>query len=300
MRAVHLVWLAAAGCGHVGFDLESEPEPQPIAPTCPALAGGWTLEPPVLVPELSSPATDREVYLAADGLTAYVSNITTDFWQSYQSSRSTPAASWQPLTPTPWVDATFPNVTRVAITADGLEAFAAAAPTQIEDDDLWITSRPTPGMAFGPWTRLDTLSTPACDVDPYPSDDGLRLYFVVQDTSVSRLMVAERPTRDAPFGAATPVPGIVDDHADNPAVTPDSLMLLYSSHPTANAGPGDIMIAVRSSPAEPFGAPQPLPVVNGTADDTEADLWGCELYFASDRAGASGELDIYRSRVVSR
>jgi hypothetical protein len=66
------------------------------------------------------------------------------------------------------------------------------------------------------------VSTPDSDVDVYPTDDALRLYFATQPagSDASTLVVAERATRDAPFGAAVPVPGISDDHADNPASRP--------------------------------------------------------------------------------
>ena len=145
-RVVAAVWLGTTACGRVGFDpvAASDAGVQRIAPTCPTLAGAWTLEPPVLVPQLSSPTMDREPYLTADGLTAYVANLTTNMFRSYHATRVTTDASWGALTTTDWVNAQLSQATRVAITADGLEAFVAATNPS---SDLWVASRSSTALA---------------------------------------------------------------------------------------------------------------------------------------------------------
>jgi hypothetical protein len=75
----------------------------------------------VLVPELSSPADDREPYITDNGLDAYVSNLTTDAWRSYHTTRTASDASWQPLADA-WADALFASVTRVTVTAESHRA----------------------------------------------------------------------------------------------------------------------------------------------------------------------------------
>jgi hypothetical protein len=57
---------------------------------------------------------------------------------------------------------------------------------------------------------------------------------------------------------------------------------------------------VRASPDEPFSEPSLAPVIDSPELDSEPFVTpdGCELFFASTRAGGKGSYDLYRSQYV--
>jgi len=64
------------------------------------------------------------------------------------------------------------------------------------------------------------------------------------------------------------------------------------------AGAGNLWYATRASAAVDFGPPQLVPSVNSDLDDGDPVLSadGCELYFASNRAG---KYHLFRVRVMN-
>jgi hypothetical protein len=80
---------------------------------------------------------------------------------------------------------------------------------------------------------------------------------------------------------------------DNPSLTADLLEIFFTSE--RNGGPADLFVAERSDRGEPFGAVQHLPSLSAAGVETtpavSAD--GRTLWFASDRAGGLGDLDIW-------
>jgi len=84
-----------------------------------------------------------------------------------------------------------------------------------------------------------------------------------------------------------------------PAISKDGLSLYF--HSTRPGGPGntDIWVTQRESVSDSWGIPQPLGLnVNSTFADNSPNLSRDEhlLFFASDRPGGSGNLDIWVSR----
>ena len=84
---------------------------------------------------------------------------------------------------------------------------------------------------------------------------------------------------------------------DNPTLTSDELVFVFSSERPGGAGHKDLWYAVRSDRGAAFSTPRPLPVVNSTEDEGEPQIHPatCELFFSSWRGSS---LDIYRSRFV--
>jgi hypothetical protein len=93
--------------------------------------------------------------------------------------------------------------------------------------------------------------------------DGLVLVFqrdppgpTPTDSPEMDLFEARRASVDEPFGAVTPMPPAIDSYsAFTPWISPNGLMLLFSSTRPGGKGREDIWVATRSSLSEPFGTP---------------------------------------------
>ena len=81
-------------------------------------------------------------------------------------------------------------------------------------------------------------------------------------------------------------------------ISRDGLRLYFNSNRPGGFGGLDIYVSKRATVCDPWGPPENLgPTVNSTANDQTAAISpdGRRLYFASDRPGGFGGLDIYVS-----
>jgi hypothetical protein len=114
------------------------------------------------------------------------------------------------------------------------------------------------------------------------------------------------------LGQAVPVPDLGDAgrpvaaingpfDEGTPTLTADLLEVFFSSK-RSGQGEGDIWSATRANRADPFDAPTPVLVVNTDQVETSPaiSLDGLTLWFASDRLGGSGGLDVWRSTRSAR
>jgi hypothetical protein len=86
-------------------------------------------------------------------------------------------------------------------------------------------------------------------------------------------------------------------------ITKDGLSLYFSSSRPGGYGGLDVWVSQRASVGDPWGPPQNLGSdINSSGSDTTptVSLDGHTLYFASDRAGGYGGLDLYASRRHSK
>ena len=100
-----------------------------------------------------------------------------------------------------------------------------------------------------------------------------------------------------PFTNITPVAEVNDPTAseDDPTLTADLLEIYFDSDRTASgAAMGDIWVAKRAGPTQPFGTPTLVTELASLSDDTtpEISLDGLTMYFSSDRLTAN-DRDIY-------
>jgi hypothetical protein len=146
------------------------------------------------------------------------------------------------------------------------------------------------------------LSSDASDGTPFAGASGLRLYFYStregSNAGSRDLWVAERPSVAAAFGPATPLTELNSPSLDFlPRLSGDELSILFSSQRPEGKGRTDIWRARRSAVGAPFSAPENVSELNTDADDTGAWLSsnGLIVFFASNRAGGQGGLDLWRA-----
>lgn len=168
------------------------------------------------------------------------------------------------------------------------------------------------GERLSQWSPPVSLGSPVNtafgELCPFPSKDGLSLYFFSNrpdGLGGNDIWVAERPTPDSPWGAPVNLGNVVNTPFDDsaPWLSRDGHALYFTSNRPGGFGGRDLHVARRSNTHDNFDwqAPENLgSAVNGPANDISPALFVDEtgrstLYFASDRPGGLGLDDIYAS-----
>jgi Tol biopolymer transport system component len=190
-----------------------------------------------------------------------------------------------------------------SLSSDGLALYFASDRVRgYGKEDIWVSTRRTTTVPFGPPTDLgSTINSVFSDLAPDVSTDGLSLYFG-SDRSGGvgdfDLWVARRASTSDPFGVPKDLgPGVnspqVDDHPD---LSNNGLSLYFTSTRRGGSGDADLWVATRDATSEAFGPPVDLgSTLNSPAYDGESSLSadGLALYFGSDRPGDLGHRDIW-------
>lgn len=100
------------------------------------------------------------------------------------------------------------------------------------------------------------------------------------------------------FGIPTNLGSVINSTANDASIcfSPDGLELYFGSDRSSGQGNFDIWLTTRPTPTDAWGWPVNLgPPINTSAVDSAPCLSadGLELYFASDRPGGSGSIDLW-------
>lgn len=184
-----------------------------------------------------------------------------------------------------------------ALSYDGLTLYfyVDATTSTTAGRGLWRATRDSVEAGFDFGESLSTLHVGWDAYLPWPSRDGLRLYYVAENPAVSNsaeIWMAERSSPQTDFAAGTNVAALNSTGADGRlAMTPDGNVVYFSSN--RNDGyDEDLWVAARSESGG-FGTPTRVSELNSSEDDKDVTLTadGAELFFVSSR---SGEPLIYR------
>ena len=156
-------------------------------------------------------------------------------------------------------------------------------------------------FTFGTPTNLGpTVNSSGAQEGPSISADGLSLYF--QSSRAGGfgswdIWVSTRPTTDAEWGPPENLGPSVNTPSfeGSPCISPDDLSLYFSSNHPGGFGGFDLWVTTRATKADAWGIPVSLSGINGPSDDFDASISsdGLELYFVSNRAGGSGDYDLW-------
>lgn len=172
--------------------------------------------------------------------------------------------------------------------------------------DLYVSTRPRRQDAWGEAASLGAVVNHpvAHDFSLRLSRDGTSLYFGSERPGGfgrSDLYVARRRSRHDPWQPPENLGPMVNTEAFEAFPTPsaDGNTLYFNRSTTFDSPDSDIWVTTRSSPSEPWGAPErlPEPVNSSHADFAPAiSVDDRVLYFASRRPGNVGVVDIWMAR----
>lgn len=171
-------------------------------------------------------------------------------------------------------------------------------------NDIFVATRSSVDVPFGAAMPIDELNTPDVDATAALVAGGLEIYFASErmPTPFMGLWRAQRAAADGAFQAPTPVEEVnAGGDVGEPSLTPDGLVIYFDSTRSGAAGGRDIWFAERPSPDAPFSPPQPVNALNTTASERAPGISAdrLEIFFASNRPGGSGQLDIWHATRAS-
>jgi len=163
-------------------------------------------------------------------------------------------------------------------------------------------------FTFGEPANLGpTVNSPSLDGTPNISADGLKMYF--QSTrpgglGYEDLWLTTRQTIDDPWGAPVNLTSVNSQYREAyPSISTDGLMLYFSDYfygPDRPGGQGghDLWMTSHASLNDPWDTPINLgSVINSPAQEVSVSISNDALVmvFASNRAGGSGNYDLWMS-----
>jgi hypothetical protein len=174
--------------------------------------------------------------------------------------------------------------------------------------DIYVLKRETVDSEWDPPLNLGpAVNTTKNDIAGFISPDGLTFYFSSFDRpggyGRSDLYVTTRPTRSEEWRVATNLGPKVNgvSYDIEPIMSPDGLLLFFTSARPGGLGGEDIWMTRRASLSDPWEQAENLgPTVNSSGDECSSHLSadGSALYFCSNRSGGEGGLDLWRAPIV--
>ncbi len=259
---------------------------------------------------INSPFQEFGPAISKDGLSLY---FTSDrpggfgFMDLWVSQRPTRDDAWGPPLNLGAVVNTPASENVPALSRDGHWLFFnSTRPGGLGAQDIWASWRADVHDDFGwelPFNLGAGVNSPFVDVNPsYFENDasGVPLLFFTSnrpsasgtsDVYVSQLAAHGR------FGPATLVPELSGEAGEQrPSIRFDGLEIFFFRHPRGSPLNGDLWVSTRDSVIDPWSPPVDLgPAVNSAAGDQHPYIAADRqtLFFASDRPGGFGALDLY-------
>lgn len=260
---------------------------------------------PKLVMEIYDVESTDNPTLTDDRLEIYftssrVGSLGGDLWRAKRASVALPFDAPEPLTRLN--SDGFESSS--AISGDGLTLWFGSDRVLENQMSIWVARRPSRSAEFGLPELVAELDSEFNDV-PRPLGQRASVMPVSSNrdgTTGYRTYLARRSEAGV-FGPPKPIPELafVDKSTTDAWLSPDGLMLLFSSGPF---GPpeetqptADLYVAFRKSLSQPFSVVNALSDLNTASDERDPFLCadGSHFYFTSSR---DGDLAVYESELL--
>ena len=269
----------------------------------------WS-EPANLGSTINSSSGDRHPAISGDRLRLYFSSNRPgglggdDLWVSQRASEDAPWGTPQNLGP---IVNTSGQEYGPTFSRDGHWLyFISSAAGGLGGEDIWVSYRENKHDDFG-WQPPSNLGAPVNSAfgDGGPTlvqnDDVVILYFASdRPGGIGNFDIYSAPQNvDGSFGPVTPITELNTVARDTrTAISRNGKELFIASERQETIGANDLWVSTRASTDDPWSSPVNLgSVINTSGVDTGPALSSdnTTLFFASDRPGGFGALDLYMS-----
>jgi hypothetical protein len=229
--------------------------------------GTIAFDAPSQLTELGSSQVDRDPVLTSDELTIYFSTMRSGTFNAdiFTATRASLTEAFGTPQRQPIISSADED-SRFTMSADGLTAVVASSRSGTEgNSDLWLATRTGTALPFTAFlsSGVANINDSNAQLDPELSADGQRIYLAVGNPQ--RIAVSQRSSPTGDFGNDSQLPVLFSNAGDaDPTLSPDELVIVYSSHRTDGGGEGngDLWYATRASKNDDFGMPKRVPNVN--------------------------------------
>ena len=258
-------------------------------------------EPKMLAPTnlaMNTEADEDDPHLSSNGLSLYYACNAKGKFDIMVATRPKNDAKWGAGKLLNGYIHTEVNDRGVSLTPEGQYPqyifFATQKDKEINNFDLYVCQKQRAGVDFGPATPVQATGTEDDEMHPWLSSDGKQLYFSRKEKDVWKQYVT---TRQVPMGAQgfdKPERVLLPPDFHHATLTPDG-KTMYLQGPLGKDRWG---LFLTTKTATGWAKPQELEELNhpdGKRGDLSPSLSrdGTLLYFASDRPGGKGGLDIW-------
>ena len=243
-------------------------------------------------------ANEDDPHISSDGRTLFYSSDAKGKYDILMSQRPNLRAAWPRGKPLDDYVQTKVDDRSVFLTPDFRYPqylfFATKKDKEINNFDIYVAVRQGPRSTYTAPTPINSVDTKEDEKDPWLSADQRRLYFSRKTEDGWRVYVSSRQatTGAAGFGEAMLLKELPPGF-HHPTLTRDG-KTMYLQGPLEKERWG---LFVSTWAGGKWSKPEPLPINNeeGPVGDTSPCLSrdGSLLYFASDRPGGKGGLDIW-------
>jgi hypothetical protein len=257
---------------------------------------------PTNVAQVNTAADEDEPHLSSNGLTLWYASNGKKKFDILVSRRANAGQPWTAGKLVGDYIQTDLDDKSAFLTVDGQYPqylyFATKKDKEINNFDIYVAVRQGPRAAFSAPTPLNALGTEADELHPWLTNDGKDLYFSRKTKDGWCVFVSRRDSATGAAGFGDPTlladlpPGF--HHA---TLTPEG-KTMYLQGPLEKDRWG-LFRSTRT--AKTWSKPEPLTTLNhpdGATGDRSPNLSrdGFWLYFASDRPGGKGGLDLWMIR----
>lgn len=277
--------------------------PALIVLALPAAADDPGAAKPVNLDRVNTDKDEDDPHLASNGLVLYYSSNAGGKFDIMMTTRTVLTQPWASGKPLEDYIQTRVDDRSVYATPEGRYPqflyFATKKDRKIDNFDIYVAVKVRQGVAFSSPTPLNTVCTEVDELHPWLTADGRELYFTRKSVDGWRVYVATRPSNTGAAGFGEPRRlKELPPNFHHATLTPDG-KTMYLQGPLEK-GRWGIFRSART-PAG-WGAPIPLDDLNsseGKSGDCSPCLSadGAILYFASDRPGGKGGMDLWAVRV---
>lgn len=261
--------------------------------------------PPVNLDKINTDKDEDDPHVSANGLQLYFSSKGKDKYDILVSTRRYASQPWTRGKPVDGFIQTDADDRGVFLTPEGRYPqffFYATKRDQLEDAnfDLYMAVKQSARAAFTAPTPINAVCTAADEMDPWLSADGRQLYFSRKTAEGWRVFVSSRGQGKGAAAFGAPKPLDLPHGFHHATLTLDG-RTMYLQGPLEK-GRWGLFRASRTSSG--WGKPEPLTALNhpdGPIGDRAPCLSrdGTTLYFASDRPGGKGGMDLWMISVAS-